>query len=49
MVKFRSVSAFGKLTTERYLGSEQVSRESLENIMIPWDFGESENACKLVK
>ena len=28
---------------------EQVLGESSESMMIPWDFGESENACKLVK
>ena len=28
---------------------EQVSRESSESMMIPWDSGESGNACKLVK
>ena len=28
---------------------KQVSRESLEGMMIPWDFGESGNVCELVK
>ena len=28
---------------------EQVSREMSKSMMIPWDSGESGNACKLVK
>jgi len=28
---------------------EQASREMLESMMIPWDFGKNGNACKLVK
>ena len=28
---------------------EQASRETSESRMIPWDFGESGNVCKLVK
>ena len=28
---------------------EQASRETSESRMIPWDFGESGNVCKLVR
>ena len=39
----------GNLLSNAILHLEQVSRESLESMMIPWDSGESGDTCELVK